>query len=89
MLLLLLLVVVSSSNISVHQANDKMLELDAHKQSNPKHKHPQKLSQSKHVLVSDKGGHHYLFHTKTQHYKDGNGSISDAPRQVKKGSMLN
>ena len=86
MLLLLLLVVASSSKISVDQANDKML--DTHKQSKPKHKDRQKLSQSRHFLVSDKGGHHYLLHTKTQHYKDGKGSTSDAPRQVKKGSDL-
>ena len=84
MLLLLFISVVSSSNFPVDQENDKMLKLDTHKQSKSKHKYQHKLSQLKHFLVSDKGGHHYLLHTKTQHYKDGKGSISDGPKHGKK-----
>ena len=84
MLLLLLLVLASSSKISVDQASNKMLQTI--KQSTPKHKHQQKLSQSKYFLVLDVGGHHYLHHTKNARNKDGKGRTPDTPKLVKKGS---
>ena len=82
MLLLLLLVLASSSKISVDQASNKMLQTI--KQSTPKHKHQQKLSQSKHFLILDVGGHHYLHHTKNARNKDGKGRTPS--KHVKKGS---
>ena len=80
MLLLIFLVVASSYKNSVDQANDKVLQTQ--KQSIHKHKRKQKLSQSKHFLVSDDGGHHYMLHKRTLH----KGRTSDPSKKLKKGN---